>query len=405
MAVPKIKASGPLNLRAHLFTYFKQALIDADNHEEFPMLNQTFTGNRVRLMNSDVGGTVARLLTIRPWVFDAGVKTMPITRGDLYKYFESYSRSGSNGKDEYLPNFIITTGMFATLQTNTFLYSQSSLNNLWSYKQVNDWGRMKTIELALFGDVKNGSGLTDQSLSTFNGKTVRQAMQDSTMCSLFYLRCALKHFTSYGSNTFNGTLNRNNITISGLALNSDRTFRFTKNANFPENGSYEYSVNSNSNYLPVTSNTAQSISDPSEISSGALKVRLASDGVYPPGPILSSTFVVPSDTYRVEVRNLVRILEGSITFSTNVAILGGGTVPTLLNLSVTATIRSSAGQLQISNHNILLTANTQSTSASSNYSVNWFYNKPVFIDELHVYVSPTSVDGIPIEIVEQNSVI
>lgn len=404
MAVPKIKASGPLNLRAHLFTYFKQALIDVDNHEEFPMFNQTITGNRVRLMNSDVGGTSARLLTIRPWVFDAGVKTMPITRGDLYKYFESYSRSGSNGKDEYLPDFNIITGMFATLQTNTFLYSQSSLNNLWSYKQVNDWGRMKTIELALFGDVKNGSGLTDQSLSTFNGKTVRQAMQDSTMCSLFYLRCALKHFTSYGSNTFNGTLNRNNITISGLALNSDRTFRFNKHASFPDNVSYEYAVNSNSNYLPVSSNTAQSISDPDQVPAGSLKVRLASDDIYPAGPILSSTFVIPADTYRVEVRNLVRILAGSITFSTNVATLGGTTVPTTLNFSVTAIIRSSVGQLQINNHNILLAANTQSTSASSTYNVNWFYNKPVFIDDLHVYVSPTVVNGISVEIVEHNTV-
>lgn len=80
------------------------------------------------------------------------------------------------------------------------LYSYSDVVDGWFESFAIYWGRIKTWEMAIFGNVANGGRLFDVSLLKYNiNDTGTMGVDKWTHCNLKYLRYAFNRFSDYGS--------------------------------------------------------------------------------------------------------------------------------------------------------------------------------------------------------------
>lgn len=135
---------------------------------------------------------------------------LPITRGYLYEIFDSWIHDLDleNNPDLIVENY------FSTTEYGLSLYNFESPEPNWSKKMVIDWGKMKVIEYALFGNCGSdpdkrivddsmgvtvyAGGLSDTTLPEFNGQTILASALNWKKTKLSYLRCGLAQFDNYG---------------------------------------------------------------------------------------------------------------------------------------------------------------------------------------------------------------
>lgn len=182
MAYPNpIKTTGALSIGADVFEYFKGAALDtfpSRNPEGWPYYMITslvidYFLTSIAFNLQDTGS--------------ATLLTLPIDRAKFYRCVDFWS--GSPTPQYNLP--------FTTKPNG--LYSYSEPISGWTVDNVNDWGKIKSVELALFGNVGNGGSLTSNTLSKFNGMTMQESVNTWTNYDMNYLRYGLIKFDSYGS--------------------------------------------------------------------------------------------------------------------------------------------------------------------------------------------------------------
>ena len=182
MAYPNpIKTTGALSIGADVFEYFKGALSDSSiprNPEKWPyfMLSSfaiDYFLNSLTFNFQDTGSATAL--------------TLPMNRGKFYRCIDFWSGTAT---PQY--NFPFTT-------KPNGLYSYSEPISGWTVNNVNDWGKIKSVELALFGNVGNGGSLSSNTLSSFNGMSLTNSVSSWVNYDMNYLRYGLIKFDSYGS--------------------------------------------------------------------------------------------------------------------------------------------------------------------------------------------------------------
>src|SRR5690606_25836968 len=104
---------------------------------------------------------------------------LPMNRAKFYRLIDFWSVDSNN-----VPNHFTKAGSVA-------LYTFAEPVSGWTTRQVNDWGKMKSVELALFGNVGNGGSTTSNTLAAFNGQSFRSSVSNWTINDLNYLRYGL----------------------------------------------------------------------------------------------------------------------------------------------------------------------------------------------------------------------
>lgn len=225
MAYPSnIKSTGALSQVSDLLEYFVGALNHVPTWDSVNKdLNDSNENNPVRVVISN--GAISRFLASRGNDGPA-IQALPITRSYLYEIFDSWI---SKIELEIDPTFFVDN-YFATTEEGFSLYNFEYPQADWNNKMVTDWGKMKVIEYALFGNcgsdpgkvtisagIPYAGGLTDNTLPEFNGKTILASSLDWKKTKLSYLRCGLSQFTDYGTysnNDFPAVLPITSITVN-----------------------------------------------------------------------------------------------------------------------------------------------------------------------------------------------
>ncbi|AOM75990.1 hypothetical protein [Pedobacter steynii] len=137
---------------------------------------------------------------------------------DIFSWWKG-AISAEDIKEGFGPQFYITTGRYfpafpfnrgtfyawleskwSSTQYASTIYSQPQPVSGWSISQVNRWGKYKSFELALFGNVANGVDDAAVTLSKFNNNDQgRYGINAWSNNSLTYLRYAFMQFETYGS--------------------------------------------------------------------------------------------------------------------------------------------------------------------------------------------------------------
>lgn len=269
MAYPSnIKTSGSLSQVNDLFEYFKGALLANDQEEWFPKTINPATNANVDVffgvsVNSSFYAT-----------------TLPITRAQLYFYFDYFSTFLSSAND------INKINPFPISYHGQKLYTLSSPpdTNYNGATILHGWAKMKLIELAMFGDIKNGAGLSDTSLSNLNGYTVRNSVTHWKITSLSYLRTALVRFSKYGTWSDNTIDRPDRPPAVSVTIPSNNTVSITYNTIFTNPSNYEYSFD-NGAWESVTSNPFTFLS---AIPRGKMRVRLKGDHYFQPSSSITN---------------------------------------------------------------------------------------------------------------------
>ena len=272
MAYPdSIKKTGPLSLQDDIFNYFKGGLLNSNstsvNRERWPIMpSYTIPGTNPPI---EVAGKY--FLT---GSFGTSL-TFPCTRGDFYDYIDSFTitTASTDGTVNFSQYF------FRTIHGGKlYQFSDVQGNANWPEEAVTNWGKIKTLELALFGSVGNGGSLTTSSVVGSGSFTSR--VSEMKICSLNYLRYGLCRFRTHGDFIAPPYGSCHPASVAGPALtyvNDDITFRRFI-FNIPSGilvGDLEVSTNSGSAYGNVTG--------ASQVGNQVLWP--VPSGVYPPGTI------------------------------------------------------------------------------------------------------------------------
>ena len=84
--------------------------------------------------------------------------------------------------------------------SNVSYYTYDTPGVGWNNRNVSDWGTIKSLELALFGNIANGGNTTTSTLSKYViGDTNTMGVSKWTHHDMVYLRYALRRFESYGT--------------------------------------------------------------------------------------------------------------------------------------------------------------------------------------------------------------
>lgn len=232
MAYPNnIKSSGSLSQVNDLLEYFTGALrevpswspVTQDELITDPELNPA-RANKIPqtvhfFMNNKGNGSLT-------------INSLPITREYLYEVFDTwvYQESLENNANIVISNYL------SCHPSGMSLYHYHSPQSDWTVKMVNDWGKMKVIEYALFGNcgsdperayfddtygITYAGGLSDTTLPEFNGQTILASSVNWKKTKLSYLRCALIQFEDYGDYSNNEELEMLPIT----SINVDTSTR------------------------------------------------------------------------------------------------------------------------------------------------------------------------------------
>lgn len=184
MAYPNpIKTTGALSQTNDIFEYFKGALVDLSNNpESWAYWTDDFIWDyfieSYFAPHSGNGNPIA----------------FPMTRQQFYDWIDYWTITTSSS-DALVRN---TGNMFRTIHgTKLYQFIEPEGNINWPVEAVNHWGKIKTLELAIFGNVGNGGDLSANSL--FTSGTVVSRVPEFKICSLSYLRYGLTRFDSYGS--------------------------------------------------------------------------------------------------------------------------------------------------------------------------------------------------------------
>lgn len=274
-----LPTTGPLSLSDAL-EYFIEAMLDSGgwNAESWPR----FAGNDFFAPSSFADGFS------RPTTPDI---SFPATREKFYEVIDSWTEGGfyveENSNNLYSDYFGRIGG--------APLYTFATFGSNWPVKAVNDWAKIKCIELGLFGSVGNGSNLTDTSI--VGSGTWRTAVGNIKIGDLQYLRYALTKFDTYGTtNDDSGGFQLS--PPSGLSVNLiARSFSFTYASGITTPSRYEYSINGGG-WVGVTGNP-QSVLYLGKIPTGglALRTRPAEGAVYDlPSVIINNTTEYPAVT-------------------------------------------------------------------------------------------------------------
>ena len=310
MAVNQIKISGALKLKDDIFKYFKDSLLDSANFEEFPELDYPVINYYNRFFHKPVG-SVTNPEPIYNTIDPTSI-TLPISRGTFYDYCDAFMTYPNIETYVYANELIVERiGFFAALKEMEPIYTRIEPESNWSFRQLNDWGRILTIELALFGNVKFGVGRSDMSRS-FGGATLQASVSQWEQCSLEYLRLALKHFDSYGNHRRDGEgliLDESKYAPSNVTVDANnRTFSFQRNGYYGNKPNYyEYSAPGRE-WTTVQSFTDEDVRTDEEVGPGDLEVRMASDTVYSSSLVAVNTGTIPANRYVITVNVLASFI-------------------------------------------------------------------------------------------------
>lgn len=249
MAYPdSLPLTGKLENTGEILEYFIGALLDSDiNPEKWPM----FIPDEA----------------VKQYFLDTA-PTLPMTRGQFYTWINNYSTNPTGGFGENY--FGVISG--------SYLYTYTDIQSDWPIKAVNDWAKIKCLEIGIFGDLGNGS---DTSKSSIIGSgSLRSRLPFMRINSLYLLRNALIYFPDYGMcHSFKGPQATPPSNIQ-MSLNpSSRSFSFNYAPGYTNPTMYEYEINGRE-WLDVESNP-QLIDDIyGAIPVGGLQLRNKGSSVY-----------------------------------------------------------------------------------------------------------------------------
>lgn len=275
MAYPNpIKVIGSLSQVDDMFEYFKGALLDNNNpnlneYEKWPYYHDFNLADDWFL-----------------WSSYMPLPNLPFNRQKFYEWIDYWT--------DFNGTFQNTSYAFNTIN-GTKLYTFSEPQSNWPVKAVNDWGKIKSLELGMFGSVGNGGSLTTQ--SSIGSGTVRSRIPHMTRCSLTYLRYGLTRFDTYGS--CHPTVSYQPPPTNPVVNSSARTFNWTNAPGFTTASSYEYSINDG----PWITASSKPINIPTNasVNIGNLSLRTKSGGYIQASSTISNTSRYPAPTMYIAV--------------------------------------------------------------------------------------------------------
>ena len=206
----KITEVGALN-QSEVFYYFKKAFLEVSwNPEQWPYYRELNTGE----------GPPAPIVN-----FVDTAPSLPMSRGQFYNWIENYTRIGNLS----LPNWIQP---FQKIN-NQFVYTPTSIDESWTILAVNHWGKVKSLELGIFGSV----GGSESDMSIIGSGSLRSTTLNMVHSDLNYLRYALSNFTYYyTSYVMNNYLPTPTNPVHNI---SNRSFGWTNVPGFPNRSDYQ----------------------------------------------------------------------------------------------------------------------------------------------------------------------
>lgn len=259
--------------QAAIFDYFKGAMLDVSwNPEAWPytVRSDFFDPSHFRDGKPRAGFPPA---------------TFPMNRGAFYNVIDLWSETD-------------IVNQFGTLFGQP-LYTYAEAGDDWPVHAVNDWAKIKSVELGLFGSIANGSGLSD--ISIVGSGTFAAGLEAMTVSDLYLLRHALVKFETYGE-CHDDTGGFQVPAPTGFNSSvSPRNFSFSYAPGYSSPGLYEFSVNGGG-WQTVTGNPQSLVNFPGAIPSGAILLRTASSGIYEvPSNTISNNLSYPAEKVYVYV--------------------------------------------------------------------------------------------------------
>lgn len=369
----------PTNLSAVL-AYFVKALLDTSynpaynfNPEQWPQGIHIFRPPFP--LPPEI--TLYPFIDQRSWL--EGPLVLPVTRGEFYGYIDSYTTQDIE--------LITYWNWFSTINGNA-LYTYPEPQTGWPIKAVNDWGKIKSLELILFGSVGNGASLTtSSSIGTGNLRSRLEALTNGR-ADLTYLRYALIEFDTYGE--CHQETAQTPAPTNPVVNTSARTFNWTNAPGFTSPSNYEYKLN-NGEWLTVTSKPI-SISPNIHVPVGGLLVRTKGGGYTEPSDTIQNDadYTSPIDLY----------IWVTINNSTSYTVYAAVIEPLQAPLNIMGAV------------NIVLTPNTPQLypfsvflQSGQNYATDNGFASSINtgslanqVSSLGLVISPTTVDSRPINI-------
>ena len=202
-----------------------------------------------------------------------------------------------------LPNLPISRANFYTLIRNNFpqingeyIYNYDQTNVSWSRKMANDWGKLKAIEQALFG---NTTGTAGNSMASVNGTKFLESIPKWTSASMTYLRFGLCRFDTYGLSGFSQSPPPTNPNTNVEA----RTFTWTNAIGYPNLSDYEYIYRNDLAYKVVTQKPIQ-IPGNKSLNYNDLKVRTRANGYSLSSDSIGNEKIVEELTSKVTIDSI-----------------------------------------------------------------------------------------------------
>lgn len=258
MAYPdSIKLTGALSLQDDVFEYFKGAFYNGGNPLMSNTNNHFLEKWPVAVIFSDTYGTI----------WDNYPISFPMTRTQFRNWIKSFTVT----TDTSNAAFNNMTNHFKTIYGG-WLFNFSEPGSGWPIKAVSDWGKIKSMELAIFGSAKTEGEGGGSDTSLFTSGILQNSILNWEVCSLNYLRYALGRFNSYG------TCHPDYIEGPSLEYVGESTFSREFQFRIPSGilvGDTEVSLNNESTWNPVLGASL----------SGNLVTWPVPAGNYPPGRI------------------------------------------------------------------------------------------------------------------------
>lgn len=371
MAYPNpIKILGPLSQTNDMFEYFKGALLDSVNEPD---------GKNLELWPYFYDPSLVDESFIYSQSFP--LPNLPFNRQVFYNWIDYWTFD--DGIEGVINEFKTINGV----KLYTFADPQSG----WTIKAINDWGKIKTLELALFGNVANGGNLSSSSIigsGYFAGR-----IPYMSICSMNYLRYALVRFEDYG--ICHSLENSNPPPTDPISNGITRRFDWTNAPGFNNISQYEYNINGEG-WVPVGSKPII-IPFGEYVGPGNLLLRTKSHGYFSASTTITNDtlFDAPVDiylwvevpnssTYVVYVGSLNFPVYGSLTFTGNVmlSVTGGGTQNYPFNVSLNAdqdysTYTGFGSNLNTSAMHFVITPVTVYPSTINGRTINLYLNEQI----------------------------
>lgn len=277
MAYPnQIKTTGALGLGTDVFEYFKGALVDNANAnpEQWPVYEEDFVGT-----DSLIDSFYA------PLNGNGNPITVPMTRAQFYSVIDYWTVTTSSSTA-----FVNTVeNYFRTIHGGKlYQFDEVQGNTNFPVEAVTHWGKIKTLELGMFGSVGNNGDLTATSI--IGSGTLRSRVPFMSICALSYLRYGLCRFDNYGSCHPDEIIGPSLI-LGGQSL-ANRTIDFV----IPSGvllGDCERSFNYGDSWSPITEKPMIVPTGRFEISQIQLRVRKNRGAYIEAGPEIYNTIVFP----------------------------------------------------------------------------------------------------------------